>query len=162
MNNTHKIENSIAKNNNNLKAVLMGILLIITATFLVVSNTDGTVIAQSSNNGGSDEFKVTIFHLPKQTTDASTQVTLNNGDPNHNYGQANINIPGIGSGILLLDFQSSNAIILANIENIPGQNGESDTDIPLAQVGSNSYLPIPQPISIPGIGIGYISITEKD
>ena len=58
----------------------MGILITATTIFLMTSNTNGTVIAQSSNNASGDEYKVTISQLPKQTADVSRDVTLSNND----------------------------------------------------------------------------------
>ena len=72
----------------------------------MASNTNGTAFAQAGNNvvGCANSVKVTISHLPRQTADASTQVTLSNIGPSDDRGEANIAIPGIGSGHVLVNF----------------------------------------------------------
>ena len=91
-NNNHRINSSIIKAIN-FKAMIIGILLIAT---LVVSNTNGTAFAQDINNvlGCATTVKVTVIDLPGQ----HLQVVLSNSGPNQDKGEANINIPGIGSG----------------------------------------------------------------
>ena len=137
----------------------MGILITATTIFLMTSNTNGTVIAQSSNNASGDEYKVTISQLPKQTAVVSRDVTLSNND----RVQANKNIPDIGSGILLLVYDPYHDVYNANIQNIPGQTGGGHSDgIPSDDVigYTTGYPPKLHPIDIPGIGFGLITLTN--
>ena len=78
----------------------MGIVLI-TETFLVTSNTNGTAFAQAGgkNIGCANTVKVTISKLPTQTADASTQIPIYNLIPGvADQGKGKITLPGIGSG----------------------------------------------------------------
>jgi hypothetical protein len=134
------------------KTLIMGILLI-AATFLMASNTNGIVFAQAP-----PYVKVTISKLPKQTADASAQVTLSQTGSNNDYhGSANINIPGIGSGNVevnyVLDVNKGTESFDISVSNLPGQGGPSDTLV----YSENGYL-LPKPIDIPGIGIGTLKL----
>ena len=134
------------------KTLIMGILLI-AATFLMASNTNGIVFAQNSF-----PVKVTISKLPKQTADASTQVTLSQTGSNNDYrGSANINIPGIGSGFVeinyVLDVNKGTESFDISVFNLPGQGGPSNTLV----YSENGYL-LPEPIDIPGIGSGTLKL----
>ena|SRR6476620_306658 len=136
----------------NLKTMFTGILLI-AATFLMASNTNGIVFAQSP-----PYVKVTISKLPKQTADASTQVTLSQTGSNNDYhGSANINIPGIGSGNVevnyVLDVNKGTESFDISVFNLPGQGGPSNTLV----YSENGYL-LPEPIDIPGIGSGTLKL----
>ena len=83
----------------------MWILLLITSTFFNDKQYRWTVIAQQSSIIGDDDwFKAAVSHFPKQTADASIDVTINNSDLTCNRAQPNMNILGIGNGILLLNF----------------------------------------------------------
>ena len=120
-NNNHNITSStIAKTtSNNLKAMLMGII-IITATFLVSNSiANGPTIAFAQEHG----VIVSISKLPNQTVDASTQLTVSNIGPGHSSGRADINIPGIGSGSVVVDsqIQNDNPIIDISVFHLPGQ-----------------------------------------
>src|SRR3954449_2533060 len=154
----HRINSSIVKANN-FKAMIIGILLIV---FVVTSNTNGTAFAQAGKNiGCANTVKVTIFKLPKQTADASTEVTLSNIGPSDDRGYGNITIPGIGSGHILVNFHiGSIGEYKAEVSDIPGQTGESDNgDMPEGYVCGQSIHPIAS-IDIPGIGSGSITITK--
>ncbi len=86
LSNTFRTENLIVKND--LKATIMGILLIGT-TFFMTSNINGTAFTQASNTiSGANKVRVTIPHLPNQTSDASSEATLSNIGPNDDRGQA--------------------------------------------------------------------------
>jgi len=136
----------------------MGILLIAT---LVVSHTYGPAFAQSTNNvvGCAHAVTVTISGLPKQTDDSNTQVPLSNTNPNEDKGEANINIPGIGSGHVFVVYNLNSNAYFAYVFNIPGQNGPSFSDgIPAANVCSSA---IPQSVNlvIPGnVGSGSLAM----
>ncbi len=106
---------------------------------------------------------MTISHLPKQTADASTQVALSNIGPSDDRGYGNITIPGIGSGHITVNFHiySINAY-RAEVSDIPGQTGESDSeDMTEGIVCGQSIQPLTS-IAIPGIGLGYLAITKVD
>ena len=136
----------------------MGILLI-AATFVVtnsIGNGPTTAFAQQPIT-----VKVTISKLPKQTADASTQVTISQARQNNVYlGNADINIPGIGSGHVNIDIQvndqSAFGLVILNIQGNSGSAGfpMSVTDY---CTSGNSHS---KPISIPGIGTGTVSITK--
>ncbi len=74
---------------NNFKSMVMGILIISTTIFLMTNNTNATVFAQSGNNivGCAHTVKVTISGLLKQKSDATTQVTLSNTNPNNDHSR---------------------------------------------------------------------------
>jgi len=142
----------------------MGMLLIAATTLLVISNTNGTVFAQSGNNVPDcvHTLKVIISKLPKQTADATTQVTLSNIGPNVDRGSANINIPGIGSGNILVNFQltSSYAAISASVNKLHGQTGNSELNPGLSLdfcggINNNALTDI----NIPGIGTGRLDMS---
>jgi hypothetical protein len=158
LNNTFRIGKFTV--NNNLKAMIMGILLIV---FVVASNTNGTAFAQAGKNivGCANTVKVTIFKLPKQTAEASSEVTLSNIGPSDDRGYGNITIPGIGSGHILVNFHiGSIGEYKAEVSDIPGQTGESDNgDMPEGYVCGQSIHPIAS-IDIPGIGSGSITIIK--
>jgi hypothetical protein len=163
LNNNHKIENLMAKTTTNFKALFMGILLIVSATFsLLTSNTIATEsFAQSTNNvvGCAHVVTVTISGLPKQTDDSNTQVPLSNIHPNEDKGEANINIPGIGSGHVFVAYSLNSNAYFAYVFNIPGQNGPSFADgIPATDVCS-SASPHSVNLVIPGnIGSGSLAM----
>ena len=161
-NNTHRINSSIVKTIN-FKAMSMGILLITATTFLLVSNTYGTAFAQSGNNilGCANTVKVTISHLPKQTADATKEVTLFNITPSDDRGYGNITIPGIGSGHVTVNFHiDSIKAYNAKVSKIPGQTGESNSeDMTEGDVCGQSIHPLTS-IGIPGIGSGYLAMIK--
>lgn len=149
--NNHKIRNFM--NTNNLKALFMGILLM-AATFLVTNSiANGPTIAFAQEHG----VIVSISKLPNQTVDASTQLTVSNIDPGHSSGRADINIPGIGSGSVVVDsqIQNDNPIIDISVFHLPGQTAQSDTLIH-AYIGQELSVPI----DIPGIGSGTLSLSS--
>jgi hypothetical protein len=161
LNNTFQIGNLTV--NSTLKAMIIEIF-IIAVTFLVTSNANGSdAFAQDGNNilGCAHTVKVTISHLPKQTADSSTQVALFNITPSDDRGEANITIPGIGDGLVVVKFHiASDRTYKASISNIPGQTGESDNgDMPEGYVCGQSIHPL-STIGIPGIGSGYITMTK--
>jgi hypothetical protein len=147
---------------NNFKAMIIGILLIV---FVMASNTNGTAaFAQDGKNiiGCANTVKVTIFKLPKQTTDASSEVTLSNIGPSDDRGYGNISIPGIGSGHVLVNFHiGSIGEYKAEVSDIPGQTGESKSNYDMTEgvVCGQSIHPTAS-IDIPGIGSGSITITK--
>ena len=158
-NDNRGINSSIVKANN-FEAMIIGILLIV---FVVASNTNGTAFAQDGKNiGCADTVKVTIFKLPKQTADASTEVTLSNIGPSDDRGYGNITIPGIGSGHVLVNFHiGSIGEYKAEVSDIPGQTGESKSNYDMTEgvVCGQSIHPTAF-IDIPGIGSGSITITK--
>ena len=151
-NNNHKINNLMVNTNNN-KAIFMGILIIAATFFMMASNTNGIVFAQAP-----PYVKVTISNLPKQTADASTSVTLTQSGSNNDYrGSANINIPGIGSGFVEVNYVFNNnkgtESFDISVSNLPGQGEPSNTLVH----SENGYL-FPEPIDIPGIGSGTLKL----
>jgi hypothetical protein len=146
---------------NNFKAMIIGILLIV---FVVASNTYETAFAQAGKNivGCANTVKVTIFKLPRQTAEASSEVTLSNIGPSDDRGYGNITIPGIGSGHVLVNFHiGSIGEYKAEVSDIPGQTGESKSyyDMTEGVVCGQSIHPIAS-IDIPGIGSGSITMTK--
>ena len=92
----------------------MGILLIVSSTFrLTNNNANGPAIA-FAQQPCVDVVNVTLSGFPKQTADASTQVTLS---PlrSHYEGAAKINVPGIGSDDVQVNLERSNDQILVHI-----------------------------------------------
>ena len=161
----HRINSSIIKTSNkNLKVMSMGILLI-AATFLVASNNANVsaAFAQKDNRiaGCAHVVNVTISGLPKQRDDSNTQVTLSNFSPNEDKGEANINIPGIGSGHVFVAYILNSNTYFALISDIPGQNGPSFSDgISAANVCSTSS-PHFVFLNIPGnVGSGSLAINK--
>jgi hypothetical protein len=98
---------------------------------------------------------VTISKLPKQTDDASTEVTLSNNGPNNYHGEAVINIPGIGSGQVSVELIANGNLLYykVTISQLPGQTQSIESDIN-TQIGN----PNSAPIDIPGIGKGTLTI----
>ena len=162
--NNDKIDNFM-NTSNNFKGLFIGILLIAATTFsLMGSNTIATEsFAQSTNNvvGCAHAVTVTISGLPKQTDDSNTQVALSNINPNEDKGEANINIPGIGSGHVFVVYNLNSNTYFAYVFNIPGQNGPSFSDgIPAANVCS-SASPHSVNLVIPGnVGSGSLAISK--
>ena len=161
-NNTHRINSSIVKTIN-FKAMNMGILLIAT---LVVVNTYGIAFAQAGYNvaGCAHTVKVTIYNLPGQTAKSDTQATLSNVDQNKDKGDADINIPGIGSGHLEVSYfannGSGNPTYNTIITGLQGQTTKDDDGIVTAgDVCYPSANTLPDIISVPGIGAGYLTIS---
>jgi hypothetical protein len=160
--NNNKIDNFM-NTSNNFKASFIEILLIASTTFsLMGSNTIATEsFAQSTNNvvGCAHAVTVTISGLPKQTDDSNTQVPLSNTNPNEDKGEANINIPGIGSGHVFVVYNLNSNAYFAYVFNIPGQNGPSFSDgIPAANVCS-SASPHSVNLVIPGnVGSGSLAM----
>ena len=149
--NNHKISNFM--NTNNLKALFMGILLM-AATFLVTNSiANGPTIAFAQEHG----VIVSISKLPNQTVDASTQLTVSNIDPGHSSGRADINIPGIGSGNVVVNYKidsyTSRQFFDISVSNLPGQSGAS-----VGHVYSEDGDLLPAPIDIPGIGLGILTV----
>ena len=109
------------------------------------------------NKEFSVQLKVTISGLPKQTADASTQVPLSLGS-NDYYGNADINIPGIGSGVVEVDYViAGQELFDISVSNLPGQTvGSSDVLIDYIN-GENPS----GPINISGIGSGTVLIDPK-
>jgi hypothetical protein len=146
---------------NAFKAIIIGILLI-TTTFLVTSNTYGTAFAQAGENVGcANAVKVIIAYLPKQTADSSTIVTLFNMGPNDDRGHANINIPGIGSGLLEVYFHNAAYRTYgATFDKFPGQTEYYH----IALVSNTDFCykggSLRGPLVIPGIGDGDITLTR--
>ena len=151
---------------NNFKALFMGILLM-AATFLVASSiANGPTIAfaQSGNDivGCARTVEVTLSGLPNQTSDASAQVALHKVSDNSDRGNADINIPGIGSGHVQVTFQYylPNDSYNAQVSDIPGQvGGSSSVDIKSIDVCINPVHPHVS-IGIPGIGSGTLIIYQ--
>jgi hypothetical protein len=162
LNNNHRINSSIIKTNNNLKAMCMRILLLAT-TFLMYSNASETVFAQSGNSvvGCANTVKVTISHLPPQTDDASTEVILSNLGPSDDQGTGGISIPGIGSGHLKVYFHIASVREYgATVSDILGQtDGSPATRLSEAAV-CNSESPQSGFLYIPGIGSGSLAMTK--
>jgi len=163
-NNNHKINNLMVNTNNN-KAIFMGILIIAATFSLTTSNIIATAFAQGSSNnnvaGCAHTIKVTISKFPKQTAEASTQVTLSSIAPNFDDGKGSISIPGIGSGHVVVDYNLDSNAYFAYVFNIPGQNGPSFSDgIPAANVCS-SASPHSVNLVIPGnVGSGSLAISK--
>jgi len=145
----------------NLKTMIMGIVLI-TATFLVTSNTNGTTFAQTGgkNIGCANTVKVTISHLPKQTADASTQMTLSNLGPNADQGKGSISLPGIGSGQVFVIYALHANEYYSHVQNLPGQTAVNDDVVFSGNDICNSKDPQSAGLYLPGIGYGAISITK--
>jgi hypothetical protein len=68
---------------------------------------------------------VTLSNLPNQTASASSEVILKNMNPNNDRGHANLTIPGIGGGIVIVDFHHDSDDYIVAVENVPGQTEES-------------------------------------
>jgi len=149
-NSNHRIEH-VMNTSNKFKALFMGLLIIAVTFSLMASNTNGIVFAQDSF-----QVKVTIFHLPKQTAVASTPVTLT-GSNSVDAGNANINIPGIGSGNVVVNYKidsyTSRQFFDISVSNLPGQSGAS-----VGHVYSEDGDLLPAPIDIPGIGLGILTV----
>jgi hypothetical protein len=151
LNNTYRTENLTSKIN--LIVTIMGIL--VTAVVLVANNTNELAIAQadSSNTAGCAQYvKVTISHIPKQTSDATVFVALTNTGPGEDGGYGNITIPGIGSANLSVYFRGTYSI---QISDVPGQNDTSHSR-GLHAIDVCNYtqdIPIGYLI-IPGVGAG--------
>jgi hypothetical protein len=144
----------------------MGILLIVSATFsLMSSNTIVTAaFAQTDNNvvGCAHTVLVTISHLANQSVDVPIQVVLSNVDPFSDAGTASISIPGIGNGQIVVEFHASSyRTYEALVSDMPGQNGVSHVVISDDSVCNHSVdnLTI-VPLYIPGVGGGTIEITK--
>ena len=147
-NNKHKID-SLMNTSNKFHALFMGMLLIATTFSLMTSNTIATAAFVQQPV---DQIKVTISKLPKQTDDASTEVTLSNNGPNNYHGEAVINIPGIGNGQVGVDYHINPVYMRVILTNIPGQTDPLINNIPLPK------LPMDIPIDIPGIGSGFLTL----
>ena len=159
-NNDNRRINSSIVEANYFKAMIIGILLIV---FVVASNTNGTAFAQAGKNiiGCANTVKVTIFKLPKQTAEASSEVTLSNIGPSDDRGYGNITIPGIGSGHVLVNFHiGSIGEYKAEVSDIPGQTGESKSNYDMTGVVCGQSIHPTAFIDIPGIGSGSITITK--
>ena len=146
----------------NLKTMIMGIVLI-RPTFLVPSNTNGTTFAQAGgkNIGCANTVKVTISHLPKQTADASTQMTLSNIDPSiGDQGKGSISLPGIGSGQVFVIYALHSNTYSSTVQNLPGQTAVNDDVVFSGNDICNSKDPQSAGLYLPGIGYGAISITK--
>jgi hypothetical protein len=156
------MKNSTIIKSNNSKSMIMGILLITATTFLVICNTNGTAFAQAGENVGcANAVKVIIAYLPKQTADSSTIVTLFNMGPNDDRGHANINIPGIGSGLLEVYFHNAAYRTYgATFDKFPGQTEYYH----IALVSNTDFCykggSLRGPLVIPGIGDGDITLTR--
>ena len=140
--------------------MIIGLLLIV---ILVVNNTYGTAFAQDGNHvlGCANTVKVTISYLPKQTADASAQVTLSNTGPGEHRGHADINIPGIGSGQLLVDFDNTSHRYVVVVSGLPGQtDDEADALLTQTDVCSDSPFKRPTHLLIIGIGSGSLEVTK--
>lgn len=164
LNNNHKIDNFIIRNNN-LKAILMGILLSAAATFsLIPSITNGAVLAQDGNNGVvgcANTVKVTISHLPKQSADSSIEVTLFNIGPSDDQGSGIISIPGIGSGHVKVYFHIATVKEYgAIVSGVPNQTEVSPATRLSEAAVCNSESPQSGFLYIPGIGSGSLSMTK--
>jgi hypothetical protein len=111
----------------NLKAMIMGILLLVT-TFLVDNNMYGTAFAQTGNNEKVCAYTllVTISHLPNQTAIAGNEVALI-GSIEDSHGEADIKIPSIGTGIVtvLLEVEDESAFGVATLD-ILGHKGHAE------------------------------------
>ena len=139
--------------------MIIGILLIAT---LVVTNTNGIAFAQAGDNvaGCAHTVKVTIYNLPSQTDEASTQVTLSNiasdlGD----QGKGSISLPGIGSGqvSVVYNLHSNNIMVMSDL---PGQTAVNDAVVFSGNAVCHSKDPQSAGLSLPGIGDGAMSITK--
>jgi len=148
----------------NFKSIIMGILLLAATFSLLASNTIATEsFAQSTNNvvGCAHAVTVTISGLPKQTDDSNTQVALSNINPNEDKGEANINIPGIGSGHVFVAYNLNSNTYFALISDIPGQNGPSFSDGISAANVCSSASPHFVSLIIPGnVGSGSLAINK--
>ena len=145
---------------NNFKAMIIGILLIATLMF---SNTYGTAFAQAGKNviGCANIVKATISKLPNQTADASTKVPLYNIEPGEDRGDTSIIIPGIGIGVVSVNFHlDSIGEYVAEVSSIPGQTHPSDSGSMTADEVCSSNSPVTKGINIPGIGSGSLEVTK--
>ena len=162
-NNNHKINNLMVNTNNN-KAIFMGILIIAATFSLTTSNIIATAFAQGSSNnnvaGCAHTIKVTISKFPKQTAEASTQVTLSSIAPNFDDGKGSISIPGIGSGHVVVAYNLDSNNYGGYVSDLPGQNGVDEPAILSGNAVCDSKDPQPAGLSLPGIGDGAMSITK--
>jgi len=147
----------------NFKTMIMGI--IIATTFLVTSNNANGPATAFAQQPCVDVVNVTLSSFPKQTDDASSQVTLS---PlrSHYEGAAQINIPGIGSGDVQVNLERSNDQILVHVPlTIISSTGE------ISSIGEASFNPsalqfcdsgdtINSKAILSGIGSGTVSITK--
>jgi hypothetical protein len=155
------IENFTVKTKS--KTMMMGILLIAT-TFLIINITNGIAFARSASNtvvGCAHTAKITISHLPNQTSDASTEVTLSNIGPSDDQGQGSISIPGIGSGNVKAYFHIATVKEYgATVSDIPGQTEVSPaTRLSEASVCNSGSIQSGF-LYIPGIGSGSLAMTK--
>ena len=156
----HRIISSMDKTIN-FKAMIIGILLIAT---LVVSNTNGIAFAQGSSNsnvaGCAHTLKVTISKFPKQTDEASTQVTLSSIASNFDQGKGSISLPGIGSGQVVVVYNLDSNNYGGYVSDLPDQTGVDEPAILSGNAVCNSKDPQSAGLSLPGIGDGTMSITK--
>ena len=158
LDNNFRIGNLIVKSN--FRAMILGILLV--ATFVAASNTNQTSFATDGRNSScANTVKVTLSNLPNQTASASSEVILKSMDPNNDRGHANLNIPGIGSGIVIVDFHHDSNDYIVAVENVPGQTEGSmsflfaDKDTCFLPSGSLQGF-----IDISGVGSGSVELTK--
>ena len=125
----------------------------------MTNNTNGNVFAQAGSNiaGCTQTVKVSIFRLPNQVADASTQVSLSNIGPGEDRGDTNINIPGVGNGHLTVTFKGDpGGYYDVQVSELPGQTAPSSSDhIIEYQVCGAGY---DEQIVIPGIGNGVVGM----
>jgi hypothetical protein len=156
--NNFRVGNLIVKSD--FKAMILGMLII--TTLLETSNMYQTSFAADGiKNSCANTLKATFSNLPNQTASASSEVILKNVDPNNDRGHANLNIPGIGSGIVIVDFHHDTNDYLVTVEDIPGQIGGStsflfaDKDSCYSRGGGLQGF-----IDISGIGSGSVELTK--
>jgi len=153
--NNHKINNGVNISNNS-KAIIMGMLLLAATFSMMISNTISTAFAQSGypNVGCVQTMFVSISEVPKQTSDVSLSVPMVNVSPDKDHGEANVAIPGIGSGKLTIDYTRQMLSYQPQLSGFPGQTGPSYVD----SVRAPDICPGGEQanIVIPGIGDGVL------
>ncbi|MGN6559429.1 MAG: hypothetical protein ACTHJ2_02795, partial [Candidatus Nitrosocosmicus sp.] len=156
--NNFRIGNLIVKPD--FKAMILCMLLI--TTLLSTSNIYQTSFAGDGiKNGCANTVKVTLSNLPNQTASASSEVILKNIDPNNDRGQANLNISGIGSGIVIVDFHHDTNDFLVAVEGVPGQTGKSTSFLFIDKHSCFSSGDSLQGfIDLSGVGSGSVELTK--
>src|SRR6476659_4800736 len=154
--NNHKINNGVNISNNS-KAIIMGMLLLAATFSMMISNTISTAFAQSGYpNVGciKDTMGVSIYEIPKQTSYLHLNVPIVNVSPDKDHAEANVAIPGIGSGKLTIDYTRQMLSYQPQLSGFPGQTGPSYVD----SVRAPDICPGGEQanIVIPGIGDGVL------
>ena len=139
----------------------MGILIITTTIFLMHSSTITTAFAQSGYpNVGciKDTMGVSIYEIPKQTSYLHLNVPIVNVSPDKDHAEANVAIPGIGSGKLTIDYTRQMFVYQAEISGLPGQTGPSNVD-PVKASDACALSGGEANMMIPGLGEGFIRLS---